>query len=203
LRKIRLSDAIHALIVFLVIFFGSGCDLVRSFSGGENTPQLATPTVPQATTIPVTPTTVTQATVTTATALPITINRPANWVAAESAGRLVISANANMLAGGELEGPAVLIRQVEGATTAEAVLGQATLAGAETVRKENVNLGGKAGQLVEAKVVAPISGRGYRMVLVATVYDGKGYLVIASAPLEQWDKAWPELQGIINSVAFK
>jgi len=40
-------------------------------------------------------------------------------------------------------------------------------------------------------------------VLVATVYDGKGYLVIASAPLEQWDKAWPELQGIINSVAFK
>jgi hypothetical protein len=174
----------------------TGCDLLRSLSGG---PAAVAPTA----TLPITPASVAQATVTTASALPITINRPANWVAAESAGRLIISANANMLAGGEMEGPAVLIRQVEGATTAEAVLGQANLTGAETIRKENANLGGKPGQLVEAKIVSPISGRGYRMVLVATVYNGKGYLVTASAPLEQWDKAWPELQGIINSVAFK
>jgi hypothetical protein len=141
--------------------------------------------------------------VVTGAGLPVTIGYPTGWTATETVGRIVVARDANALAGGELEGPTVLIRQVEGAATAEALLGQANPPGAETLRQENATLGGKPGRLAEAKMVSPISGRGYRVVVMATVHNGKGYLVTASAPLEQWDKAWPELQGIISSVTFK
>jgi hypothetical protein len=196
-----------SLVLMISLFLSIavlGCDLVQQITGRVTPPATgaATAVVPTTTAI-AKPATAVPTIIVTGAGLPATIAYPTGWTATETAGRIVVARDANALAGGELEGPAVLIRQVEGAATAEALLGQANPPGAEILRQENATFGGKAGRLAEAQMVSPVSGRGYRTLSLAAMHDGKGYLVVASAPLEQWDKAWPELQGIINSVAFK
>jgi len=137
------------------------------------------------------------------TDLPLAISHPKGWLAREAAGQLLLAATADSVAGAELEGPALAVSRVEGAATAEEVLARVALEGAEVLRRERATLGGEEGRLLEAVVQGPVSGKAYRLLLVAVVHGGRGYLATASAPVEQWEAARADLQRMIESVAFR
>ena len=134
---------------------------------------------------------------------PVVLQKPNGWVSRESATRLVLAADQAVLAGAELEGPALVVVQLEGASSAEAVIQSVDLKSAKVARQGATTIGGKEGQLVEATLISPASGRGYRTIFAAAVHGGKGYLFTASAPLEQWEKAGPLLQGMLNGVTWR
>lgn len=139
----------------------------------------------------------------TGVGLPVSVPRPSGWVSKESPARLVLAANQATLAGAELEGPALVVAQIEGTTSAEAALERVDLKGAKVLRKEPTTLGGKQGQMVEATLVSSVSGRGYRAIFAGVAHGGMGYLFTASAPLEQWEQAGPVLQGLLNGVSWR
>ncbi|MCL6430940.1 MAG: photosystem II reaction center PsbP family protein [Anaerolineae bacterium] len=139
----------------------------------------------------------------TAKALPVTLRHPAGWVVTEEEAQVLVAADAATVAGAEVEGSALLLRQVEGAASAEALLAPMEGGAGEVIRREEATLAGRPGRLLEVRVVSPSTGRGYRLVAVATVSDGQGYLAVATAPLEQWEAAWPLLEETLASVAAR
>ncbi len=170
----------------------AGCDRVP-----PPTPSPAALPTPAATALPAEQTRYSSA------ELPLAIHHPRGWVASEAAGQLLLAPSTASVAGAELEGPALAIRRTDGAATAEDVLARVALEGAQVLRREPATLGGEAGRSLEAVVQGPQSGKAYRLLLVAAVHGGKGYLAAASAPVEQWEAARADLQRMIESVAFR
>lgn len=186
-------------VVVGLVFALAACDHVERATPGTVTPPTAVATLalPVATAQPA------ESTRFSCTDLPLAISHPRGWVASETAGQLVLAPNTASVAGAELEGPALAIRRVEGAATAEEVLARVALQGAQVLRRERATLGGEEGRLLEAVVQGPASGKAYRLLLVAVVHGGKGYLAAASAPVEQWEAAHADLQRMVESVAFR
>jgi hypothetical protein len=164
---------------------------------------LATAGPPTATAAPATATVEAGWEVLTAKALPVTLRHPAGWVVTEEETQVLVAADRATVAGAEVEGPAFLLRQVEGATSAEALLAPIGEGAGEVIRREETTLAGLPGRLLEARVVSPATGKGYHLVAVAAVSGGEGYLAVATAPLERWEAAQPLLEEMLSSVAVR
>jgi hypothetical protein len=197
-RKGRVFACLLVLVVGLSLA-PAGCDLAGRTTPGTIPPPTAVGTValPAATAQPA------ESIPFSCTDLPLAISRPKGWLAREAGGQLLLAANAGAVAGAELEGPALVVSRVEGAATTEEVLARVALEGAQVLRRERATLGGEEGRLLEAVVQGPASGKAYRLLLVVVVHGGKGYLAAASAPVEQWEAARADLQGMIESVTFR
>jgi len=197
-RKGRAFACLLVLVVGLSLAL-AGCDFTGRATPGTVPPPTAVATVAltAATTQPA------ESIRFSCTDLPLAIGHPKGWLAREAAGQLLLAANAGAVAGAELEGPALVVSRVEGAATAEDVLARVALEGAQVLRRERATLGSEEGRLLEAVVQGSASGKAYRLLLVGVVHGGKGYLAAASAPVEQWEVARADLQGMIESITFR
>ena len=201
-----------ALLVALALL--CGCDL---FGRGDGTPAPLTPTpaptvgaqVPPAGAGagPTGPTpeapVETEWTTHAAQALGVTLPHPVGWAVQETGARLTVASSADALAGAELEGPALVVTAVEGATSVQDLLAGVDLQGVVTLRRSEATVGGEAGQAIDLETVSPLSGRGYVLRVAAAIHGGKGYVVAASAPVEQWAQYGPDLEAMVEGLAFR
>jgi len=200
-KQMKLSMSLWAVLLALVL----ACDplswLQQPTPVGPGTPS-AVPSVSASVTPPagitVTGDWITQR----GSTVRVAVTFPRGWVFAEKGTRITVASSAEALAGAELEGPALVVSQADAVTSPDDLLAQVKLQPNEITRREDTTLGGESARLVEAKVISPVSARGYRMIVVAALHGGKGYLVTASTPLEQWDKSQANLLAMIKYIAF-
>lgn len=134
--------------------------------------------------------------------LPVTLQVPTGWTVLEIADGMIIAEDPAALAAPELEGAALLVRRVPGATTSDEILAAYDLASAVRRREIPLVIARNPVDAVDATLVSATSGRVYQVVLAPLVIKGEPLLFIASMPEGQADQAWPILATMLGSVDF-
>jgi len=139
----------------------------------------------------------------TSQALGLEISYPEGWVPQELEQRLVLAGNSDALKGLELEGVALLIRRLPKAPDPSQALAEVDRRTATMQRECTAQVGNESWAGVELQLVSPVSDRGYHAVLVSGSAGGDGWLIMASAPEEQWTEAWPSLQAMMTTLSWQ
>ncbi len=139
-------------------------------------------------------------------ALGFTVEYPADWHKEETALRVLLSPALNGLTGDNRREPVISISlAAENLTAPVEMLNRAAADFSETAALDNtgpVTIGGQTWIMAQLRDTDAQSGRPIIATLAAIYRNEAGYVLIASAPADQWDGYQPVFQGIIRSFRF-